>query len=131
MDIFFHDPDDIPLPPEKVHIRNFRASLYPDGRRVRVYLEISPFLQRPSGEVIIYDEAGDVISSVNIIETVDPRLELTIHLRKVSLGNHTIRAILFYDAGSEETEEHDSPYHPQNRAIVDQAETNFTIPRTE
>ena len=42
MDIFFQDPTDIPLPPEEVRIRELTAEPWPDGRRVRVYVELTP-----------------------------------------------------------------------------------------
>jgi hypothetical protein len=43
MDIFFHDPTDIPLPPAEVRIRQFKGEPWPDGRRVKLTLELTLF----------------------------------------------------------------------------------------
>ncbi|MEN8172069.1 MAG: hypothetical protein ABFS03_04235, partial [Chloroflexota bacterium] len=59
MDIFFTDPNDIPLPPDEVHIRKLSAEPWPDKKRVHVNLEISPFQKRPSGEIILTDSDGE------------------------------------------------------------------------
>ena len=128
MDIFFHDPDDIPLPPGEVHIRQFNAQPYPDGRRVRVYLEISPFQKRPSAEISIFDVEGQEISSVNIIETIDPRMEMTMHLRgSQQKGMFTIRADLFYDNVGEESNGDPANYQVPERTVIAQVETIFEI----
>jgi len=128
MDIFFHDPDDVPLPPNEVHIRQFNAQPYPDGRRVRVYLEISPFQQRPSAEISIIDAEGQEVANVNIIETIDPRMEMTMHLRSVQgQGPFTIRADLFYEALDEASNGDPANYQIPERMIIAQAENTFEI----
>lgn len=128
MEIFFHDPDDVPLPPEEVHIRQFSAKPYPDGRRVRVYLEISPFQHRPSAELAIYNPEGAVVASANIIETIDPRLEMTMHLRGHNpSGEYEVTTDLFYEELPEETSIENEQYVPPERKIVDQAKTTFLI----
>jgi hypothetical protein len=128
MDIFFHDPDDVPLPPDEVHIRQFNAQPYPDGRRVRVYLEISPFQKRPSAEISILDAEGREVANVNIIETIDPRMEMTMHLRSVQEhGAFTIRADLFYETLNEEPNGDPANYQMPERILVAQAEDSFEI----
>lgn len=82
MDIFFSDPTAIPLPPDEVRVKELRAEPWPDKRRVRVYLEITPFQQRPNGNITITDAAGEEVASVSFIETIDPKMEFTIHLRR-------------------------------------------------
>lgn len=130
MDIFFHDPSDIPLPPEEVHIRKLAARPYPDGRRVRVTLEISPFQKRPSAEIRIQNAAGHTLASVTIIETIDPRMEMTLHLRgPQTVGEHIAKAELFYEEIPPLDE--DGPTLQQRldtqRTPVDQAEFRFEI----
>ena len=66
MDIFFQDPSEIPLPPEEVRIREVRAEPWPDGQRVRVYLEVDPFQQRPNADVKITDAAGEEEAQASI-----------------------------------------------------------------
>jgi hypothetical protein len=97
MDLFFRDPEDIPLPPDQVRIRKFSAEPWPDGRRVKIIFELTPFLKRPSGEITLFDAHGEEAASLSIIETMDPRLEFTVHLRGAELvGPFRAVATLFY-----------------------------------
>ena len=97
MDIFFQDPSVVPLPPHEVRIRELRVEPWPDQRRIRIYLELTPFQLRPSGEISIIDSAGEEIASASIIETMDPIMELTIHLRgEITPGTYSVRAQVYY-----------------------------------
>jgi hypothetical protein len=136
MDIFFQDPEDIPLPPEEVRIREFHANAWPDGRRVRVYLELTAFQKRPSGEISILDEHGEEVANIAIIETIDPRMEFTLHMRTQNpMGEYTALTSIFYTEMEleEENREPDDPSAekpppPQpEKVVVDQAETTFRI----
>lgn len=129
MDIFFQDPSDIPLPPDEVRIKELRAEPWPDNRRVRVYLEVSPFQARPSGEIILLDSRGDEVSSISIIETIDPKMEFTLHIRgDETIGEYTLNAIIFYleEFDEPDTTEESLPIQPE-REIVDQAQVKFNI----
>jgi len=130
MDIFFTDPDDIPLPPEEVRIREFKADPWPDGRRVKIYLEVTPFQKRPSGEVFIADQSGQPVASANIIETIDPKMEINMHLRSTeTTGVFNASVVLFYLADIEEepAESESEPIGPPERMIVDEAQISFEI----
>ncbi|NUM44577.1 MAG: hypothetical protein HUU38_07700 [Anaerolineales bacterium] len=133
MDIFFHDPDDIPLPPHEVRIRTFAVQPYPDGRRLRVYLEITPFQKKPSAEVTLYNPLGHPAGNVSIIETIDPRLEMTLHIRGAVLpGSYTARADLFYQDLPEDTAEMvenglAQTYQMPEQQMIDHAEATFDV----
>lgn len=135
MDIFLTDPTDIPLPPEEVRIRHFRAEPWPDKRRVRVYLEITPFQKRPNGELEIRDANGNEVASLTIIETIDPKMDLTVHLRTSEpAGTYTASATVYYYEAEEtilptesDTPETTLPKLPSRIKLVDRAETTFVI----
>jgi hypothetical protein len=145
MDIFFQDPAEIPLPPDEVRIRQFKAEPWPDNRRVRISLEITPFQKRPNGEVRITDPAGEEAASLTIVETIAHRMEFTVHLRgRISPGQYTAQATVYYadpeeEAGGEgraaaspRPEEGSEPEKlplplPTRIKVVDSAETAFTI----
>lgn len=128
MDIFFADPDDVPRPPEEVRIREFKADPWPDGRRVKIYLEITPFQKRPSGEVLITDHAGQPVATANIIETIDPKMEINMHLRgPVSEGVFTAAMVLFYLEDIDEDQPEEELILPPQRMIVDEAQVTFEI----
>lgn len=99
MDAFFLDPNVERFPPESVRLLDLRAEPYPDGRRVRVGLELTPFLQRPSLELELTDSQGHSCGSASLIEPMGWKLELTLHIRAQQsppLHPLTLTAILLY-----------------------------------
>lgn len=132
MDIFFQDPSEIPLPPDEVRIRQLTAQPYPDGRRVHIYLELTPFQKRPSGEITVTDSEGEEVAHLSIIESINPRLELTAHLRYPQPGGrYTLSAEIFYADLDilDENPEGDRPLPPEPEiTVVDRSQVNFLIP---
>jgi len=125
MDIFFQDPTAIPLPPKEVRIKELRAEPWPDNRRVNIYLEVSPFQKRPNAEVNIINPQGGKSASASIIETMNPRMELTLHLRGENLpGEYHVSALLFYE---HEPQEGETPPVEREKMIVDEAVAIFLI----
>lgn len=51
MEFFLIDPQVARLPPAKTPILDLRAESYTDGKRVRINLELTPFLLRPEIEL--------------------------------------------------------------------------------
>ena len=109
MDIFFQDPNEIPLPPDEVRIRELQASAFPDGQRVRVILEVDPFQKRPSAELTIRDAGSNLLAAASVIESMTRKIELTLHLRFPGTSSaattpaaYTLSAVLFYQAPPEE-----------------------------
>lgn len=130
MDIFFQDPSEVPLPPDEVRIREFKASPWPDGQRVKVYLEVDAFQQRPSAQVSIRDADGEVLTEVSIVETMTRKMEFNMHLRHAeSRGQFKIEVTLYYQHFESvgETEEVEPQPDPE-RVVVDYKETVFHIP---
>ena len=77
-----YQPPEDGMPPQEVRIQGLRAEPWSeDGRRYRIHIDITPFLERPNIEVAITNEDGDTVSSVSIIESIDAHLAFTIHLR--------------------------------------------------
>lgn len=131
MDIFFQDPDDVPVPPDEVRIREFRAEPYPDARRVRIYLEVSPFQKRPSGEITITDRQGRLAASANIIESMSRKMELTLHLRgAVPAGAMCAAADIFYQDAPAEGDGEGAAVELPERKQVDRMEIEFTLPES-
>ena len=133
MDIFFQDPNDVPLPPEEVRIREFTVEPWPDGRRVRVNVELTPFQKRPNGEINIKNGDGEEVASVSFIETIDPNIQFTMHLRTLeTLGEYTITATVFYPnletaQNTDENQSQESLLLPKEIMVVDQSTLKFTI----
>ena len=126
MDIFFQDPDVVPLPPSEVRIKEIRVEPWPDGRRVRVYLELTPFQKRPDGDIIITNTQGEELANVSFIETINPMMEFTLHLHGAELiGPFTVNARVFYTNRFESGEQIN--LQPEVM-LVDQAGANFNLP---
>ena len=119
MDIFFQDPTEVPLPPDEVRIRELRAQAYPDGRRVRVYLEVDPSQRRPSADLAIRDSSGTEVTNTSIVESMYRKMEITMHLRNPLPGErYVLTAIVFFVQQPPEGLEPD----PRLRQVVDTRE---------
>lgn len=127
MDIFFADPSEVPLPPEEVRIRNFRAEPWPDGRRVRIILEVDPSQKRPNADVMINNQQGKEVATASIIESIDRHIEVTMHLRESHpKGNYLAVAKLFF-ATFDENADPDHELEPIEKNVVDEAQFDFEI----
>jgi hypothetical protein len=105
MDAFFLDPNVERLPPEATRLLDLRAEPYPDGRRVRVGLELTPFQKRPDIELTLTDPDGQTAATASVIEPMGWKLELTLHVRPstslpavapLRTGAYQLTAILSY-----------------------------------
>jgi hypothetical protein len=127
MDIPFQDSSEIPLPPDEVRIQALSAEPYPDGRRVRITFVVTPFQKKPNAEILITNELGFQVASVNIIEAHDQKMELTMHLKEPEPeGKFTLSAVLFYIEEFPQADKDDVPVKSE-RFIVDEADTTFRI----
>lgn len=101
MDFFFPEDKLNRMTPEETHITSLTAEPYPDGYRLRVNIQVTPFQKRPHIEVTLKDSAGDDVASTSIVEPLGWKLEFTMHLRDEELKNpYTLAATLYYPDGS-------------------------------
>ena len=97
-EIFFFDQGDTALPREKVRIEQTRAEPYPDGRRLRVTVVLTPFSEKPNLRLTISNTNGDTVAEADVLELVTRKTELTMHLRdRRAQANYTLRTELYYD----------------------------------
>ncbi|MCS6992546.1 MAG: hypothetical protein N2117_14730 [Anaerolineales bacterium] len=108
MDFFFpelsEDGGNVPVPPEEMRFLELRAEpVRDDGPlRTRVYLEVTPFRKRPHIDVALTNADGLEIASANIIEPMQRKNVITLHLRgSQQSGAFTLRARLYYPDGPE------------------------------
>jgi hypothetical protein len=129
MDIFFTDPTEVPLPPDEIRIRSLRAEPWPDGRRVRIYFEIDPFQMRPNAEIRIFDQDEVEVASLNVVETMERKMEFTMHIRRGDPGGHfQVEALLFYSEPTDSEEEAQAETPPAIRHnVIDRARASFSI----
>jgi len=134
MDIFLQDPTDIPLPPDEVRIREFHAEPFPDRRRVQINLVTTPFQKPPNGEITITNDKGSEVASLTIIESIDPKMEFTVHLREEEPGGQYTTSLRIYyfevdptqEIKDSQSEEDLTPLLERVK-IVDRRQTTFVI----
>jgi hypothetical protein len=108
MELPFVDSDQVPLQPEEVRIQAVNVEPYPDGRRLRLELKLTPFQVPPNLEVWVENVDGERIAHTNIIGTTTPQMTLTMHLKgKNVVGVHRLWLLLSYE---EEGEIERSPF---------------------
>jgi hypothetical protein len=134
MDISFQDPSDIPLPPDEVRIRELQVEPLPDNRRIRISLHITPFQKRPNIEVVVINENDDESGSLSIIESIDPKMEFTVHLRDdIPGGQYKVLSQIYYYEDDQTREENTSQVEegthqlPTKLNIVDRRKATFVI----
>ncbi len=128
MDIFFADLSEAPLPPDEVRIGDLRADPYPDGKRVRVHLEVLPFQKRPSADLVILDEGQREMATASIVESVARKTEIVMHLRGARPGGRYTLHVQLYYASIEPPAEAGAEIQPIERKPVDQAQVTFVLP---
>jgi hypothetical protein len=99
MTFFFPEDNLQRMTPEETHITSLTAEPYPDGERVRVDIEITPFQTRPYIEVLLSDAEGNEVATASIVEPMGWKLEFTMHLRGAKASPFKIEAKLFYPDG--------------------------------
>lgn len=107
--INFFEPGDVPQPPDKVKIDHLEATIYPERWRIKVNIHVTPFKVRPSLAIALVttlddaaSEAGekvDIVSYMDVIETMHRKMEFTMHLSGVDdpHGDYVLKCRLYYD----------------------------------
>jgi hypothetical protein len=93
-----YQPPEDGLPPNEVRILALRAEPWPENDlRVRIHLETTPFIERPSLEISMTDANGDEVSNIHIIESIDDKMTFTMHIRGGEIGGvYTLTATVTY-----------------------------------
>jgi hypothetical protein len=99
MDFFLPEDNLTRAVPEETRISALSAQPYPDGHRLRVNIEVTPFQKRPTIEVILHDSNGDEVASTNIVEPMSWKLEFTMHIRGKLNNPYALSARLYYPEG--------------------------------
>ncbi len=131
MDFFLQEPEEGRLPPESVRLRDLHITPHPNGDKVKINLELSPFKQRPNIELTIFDPSGTEVAHSNILETMLKKLEFVMHIRHpIPGGEYRLSVLVYYQKLPEPGEiEVDLPI--PEAMVVDRRESTFSLPRLE
>ena len=111
-----------------VQIKDLIVKPYPDGKRIYMVVELTPFRLNPSGDIVITDQDGRLVGGASFIEAVTPKFDLTLHLRLSKPGEHVATLTLFYTNEVEETDPEGTKFIRPEKMVVDTCITRFTIP---
>ena len=131
MEPFFTEPHELAMPPDKIRFEHLHLEPHPNGSRLFCRFEVTPFLEKPNFEIELYNPENKLVSSMSIVENLEHRFELTLHLRgEVIPGTHTLKAAIYYtDLSHYEIAEDQSPEEagPPKQKIVDSIERQLEI----
>src|SRR5687767_2775955 len=99
VDFFFPEDHLQRATPAETRITSLTAEPYPDGYRLRVNIEMTPFQQRPHLEVLLTDADHEEVASTSIVEPLGWKIEFTMHIRGELKNPYTLEATLFYPDG--------------------------------
>jgi hypothetical protein len=99
MDFFLPEDHLQRTTPEETRITSLSAEPYPDGYRLLVNIEMTPFQQRPHLEVVLNDADHEEVASSTIVEPLTWKIEFTMHIRGELNNPYTLEARLFYPEG--------------------------------
>jgi hypothetical protein len=130
MEIFFNDPNEVRLPPEEVRLREMQVIPLPDGRRVRILLELTPFMKRPNVDISITGASGREAAHASILETMSRKLEFVLHLRETEPGSeYTLESMVYYQRLPESSNTSMEMVLPEP-IIVDRQKATFILPQS-
>jgi hypothetical protein len=100
----YDESEEVPVPRPRAEVRfaGIAVKPYPDGRRMKLHFDLTPFLERPSVEMTVTNLAGNEVASLHLIEAMDTGFDFTVHLRgPAPAGDHLLRMVLFYPESDE------------------------------
>jgi hypothetical protein len=85
------------VPPADVRFEELKVEPYPDARRIRVRVGITPFTSPPNIRIMINDPEAKSAATAHIVETINHRMVVTLHLRTDPVeGQYTLKAEIYY-----------------------------------
>jgi len=86
------------LAPEEVRFISIKAEQVMDEgfKRFRLYLETTSFQEKPHIELVLIDETGKELATASIIEPIQRKNVITMHLKNGQTGIFTLNARIFY-----------------------------------
>jgi hypothetical protein len=108
MDIPLFPSDKAPQARDQIRIEELEITPYPDRFRIRIHIRVTPFLERPNLLVIAHNSDDQIVSELNVIETMHHDMEFTLHLRGVTepTGIYTLTVDLFYETRNPPQDRH-------------------------
>ena len=127
MDIMFQDSQADLLPPESVRILKLKVDPFPDGKRVRLMVELTPFQKKPSGDIFITNQENEIVTSASFIEAITSKFDMTLHLRSHQPGLYIAKLTLFYISEIEDQDRNGELFIQPEKKVVDEMKEDFRL----
>lgn len=132
MELHLFEPEELPRPREEMRIERAEIAPFPDGRRVRVTVGWTAFVDRPSLDAIILDRDGDTVAMFSVIEAIARGMDFTLHMRGAEPGaDYRLCLSLYYAPAPEERQAAADRGEQAPDQVVDTREVTFTLPAPE
>jgi hypothetical protein len=102
--MFFADEAAVPLPPREVRITEVEARPAPDRQRVALLITLTPFLEYPNLEIVLFRPDGVEERSVTVVGTMERHLALTLHIRQSMPGEYRAQIDLIHEGETLQTQ---------------------------
>jgi len=90
-------PQNDALQPDNVRIISLSVQPWEDNKRVKVFIELTPFERPPNLEININDPEGNILASTNIIESILTKIVFTMHIKEFNPSNeYVINVVVGY-----------------------------------
>lgn len=125
IDLILNNNDNL-RPRDEIEVENVTASPYPDNRRVKVGVEVTPFRERPNLAIAILDDQAQPVASTSAIGLMNFRTSYVLHLRGMDdpTGKYTVRVQLYYESPDEVQHAQDASLQiPASDADSDKTDT--------
>jgi len=110
MDIPIFPTDEAPQSRDNVRIEQVEVQPYRDRRRIFIHLKVTAFLERPNLLIVAHDMDDNIVSELDIIETMHHDMEFTMHLRNLvtpdPAGIYSLSVDLFYETRNPPIDRH-------------------------
>jgi hypothetical protein len=132
MELHLFEPEELPRPQEEMRIERAEVVPYPDGRRVRVAVGWTAFVDRPNLDAVVLNRDGNTVSTFSVIEAITRGMDFTLHLRGAEPGaEYRLCLSLYYAPAPEEREAAAERQEEALDHVVDTREVTFVLPVPE
>jgi hypothetical protein len=95
--MFFADEAEVPLPPREVRITEMQVRPASDRQRVALLLTLTPFLEYPNLEIILFRPDGGEERSLSVVGAMERHLALTLHIKQPMPGAYRAQVELIHE----------------------------------
>lgn len=128
---FYTEQDPNAQPPESIRFESIIITPYIESKRVRIQIEITPFLEKPNLEIELFNSDKIIVASMSLVELLEHKFELTLHIKEdLNPDEYLLQANIYYaDLSHYEIKEDQEPKPAGKPAIniVDKLERNFSF----